>query len=571
MEGEQIIAVAPLSVGDAMRLFGERARASAPGFVLDAQPVGAVAEICRRVDCLPLGVELAAARMRVMSVSDVARRLDRLGFLRGAMRGALPRQQSLTATIDWSYRLLSESEQVFFARLSVFAGSFDLAAAHGVCGVVGSAEDDTLEVLAGLVDKSMVVVRSMTDHTRYGVLETLRAYGQERLQDNGIDAEFETRHAVYYTELAERAGAGMHGPQEQEWVQRVLPDYDNLRAAFESVLADGRFELGMRLVTSVAELIGLRIGYEVAQWADRLIAVADPQHPLFVAVVGTAARGAWNGGDPERARSLVELADGRIPGRGAGRVCYPADVAADMSLFNDPDRAVAHWEAEAERARREDDPIRLVQALSALAYSQGLRGRPEVALPVAKEAVQVADTTANPTARSMAYFSLGFLLKKSEPVRATALFDRAASLAGAVQNFWWYGIALMEGAATRASRSEPKECPEAARMLVAVHDHWERVGDWVEQWVALRYTTRFLARLGAADDALFLHRVIVDAGHPPPLRPDQLDVLVDGSGTERFDAGEPTRASAGGGGTVAVARARSSLQRYLAETADSAT
>ena len=251
LEGERIVVVPPLPLEDATRLFADRARASRPDFDLEHQPPAVVAEICQRVDCLPLGVELAAARMRVMSSSDMARRLDQLPLLHGGVRGALPRQQSLPATIEWSYRLLTESEQALFEGLSVFAGGFDLEAAHAVCGANGACEDDTLELLAGLVDKSMVIVRSVTDRTRYGVLETLRAYGRERLREQGTENRYANRHALYYTELAERAAVGLHGAEERDWVERMLPDYDNLRAAFERAMADDDIDLALRLVTSV--------------------------------------------------------------------------------------------------------------------------------------------------------------------------------------------------------------------------------------------------------------------------------------------------------------------------------
>ncbi|WP_437339934.1 ATP-binding protein, partial [Mycobacterium asiaticum] len=565
VEGEQIIAVAPLSVGDAMRLFGERARASAPGFVLDAQPVGAVAEICRRVDCLPLGVELAAARMRVMSVSDVARRLDRLGFLRGAMRGALPRQQSLTATIDWSYRLLSESEQVFFARLSVFAGSFDLAAAHGVCGVVGSAEDDTLEVLAGLVDKSMVVVRSMTDHTRYGVLETLRAYGQERLQEQGIEKQLAIRHAEYFTELAERALAGLETADEREWIERMLPDYDNLRAAFERAMTEHDTDLALRLVASCGEILGVRVGYEVFRWSERVVAVADPDHPIFPAAVGMAARGAWGAGEYVRARNLADMAGGRVPMPGTSRIAYPGDVLADVDLFEGKvDRVLTYWQDQAAQARSSGDLIRLGQTLSTRAVLHGVLGGDfDSHLPSAQEGVEIAEATGNPTARSTAYFGLGFLLKRSDPGRALALFDEAAGLAGDVQNFWWYGIALMEAASTRAVHGDPVV---AAQMFDEVLDHWDRVGDWTELWISLRYVTRLLMRLGAEDDVAFLHWAQLKAGKGTPLHDEQLSALQQSLGAERFAAYGDSPAD----GPEAVARVRSTLQRYSQHAAAAA-
>ncbi|WP_239655179.1 ATP-binding protein [Mycobacterium riyadhense] len=391
VDGERIVVLPPLPVEDATRLFADRARACRPDFNLDQQPKGVVGEICRRVDCLPLGVELAAARMRVMSTSDVVRRLDGLGMLRGGLRGGLPWHQSLTATIDWSYRLLTESEQALFARLSVFAGSFDLDAAHGVCGADGGPGDeaadaleDTLKSLVGLVDKSMVIVRSVTDRTRYGVLETLRAYGRDRLKEQGIDKQLAKRHAVYFTELAERAGAGLHTAEERDWVQRLLPDYDNLRTAFENAMADNDADLALRLVAASTELVGVRVGYELGDWAERAVAVADPDHPLFAAVVGAAARVAWVRGDFSRARRFVALADGRVPGRGTGRVAYPEDVLADVVLFEgDASGFLAYWDREVTRARSNDDPIRLVHTICVLATCQVVLGNPDTALPAA--------------------------------------------------------------------------------------------------------------------------------------------------------------------------------------------
>jgi predicted ATPase/DNA-binding SARP family transcriptional activator len=544
VEGERLLPVPPLTDEDAAQLFADRARAGRPDFDLDHEPVGAVAEICRRLDGLPLAIELAAAKMRVMSSLDVARRLDRLRLLSGGARGAHPRQQSLAATIDWSYHLLSAPEQSLFMRLSVFAGGFDLAAAHGVCGEGGATEDDTLDGLTGLVEKSMVTVRGGTERSRFGVLETLRAYGRDRLQERGIDDLYATRHAQYCTELAEQAAVGIQAAEERTWVERMLPDYDNLRAAFEHAMAASDIDLALRLVTSVVELAHLRVGYEAAGWAERALELASPDHPLFPAAVGFAARGAWNRGDFDRARSLAMRAEGRVPVRGTGRVAYPGDVLADLALYeDDPRAALAHYDAEVARARRDDDPIRLVWTLFYVAICHAVLRNPEAGLPAAEESVTVADATANPTARSMARYALGLVLKKSEPDRALALFDEAAELAASVQNFWWHGIALMEAAATRAVHGDPAT---AAKLFIEVLDHWDRVGDWSQQWLNLRYVTRLLVRLGADDDAIALHHALVSAGRPSPLSDDEI-FFAPGSFT---------------GGTSAVARARSTLARY---------
>lgn len=540
--GERLFALPPLDTGESTALFADRARAGRPDFDLAREPVGAVAEICRQLDGLPLAIELAAARIRVMGSLDLARRLDGLRLLRGGIRGAAPRQQSLAATIDWSYRLLKPPEQALFARLAVFAGGFDLAAAHGVCGEAGATEDDTLELLTGLVDKSMVTVRSGAATTRYVVLETLRAHGRERLSEWEIGDDVGARHTAYFTQLAQLAAAGAHTAEEQAWVERILPEYDNLRAAFEHAMAAGELDGALQLVTSLSEIVHLRIGFETSGWAERVLEVTDPHHPLFAAAVGFAARGAWNRGDHTHARALASQAEGRVPGRGNGRVAYPGDVLADVALYEgNPAVALAHYEAEMGRARRDDDPIRLVWTLFYVAICHAALRTPEAGREAAEEAVAVAEATHNPTARSMARYALGLVLKKSDPDTALGLFDEAAALARAVQNFWWHGIALMEAASTRGVHGEPSE---AAEGFVDVLDHWDRVGDWSQQWLNLRYITRFLLRLGQTDDALVLHRALVAAGRQSPV--------------ESAEIADATAVS----GVEAVAHAREVLHRF---------
>jgi tetratricopeptide (TPR) repeat protein len=413
-----------------------------------------------------------------------------------------------------------------------------------------------LELLAGLVDKSMVVVRNVTDRTRYAVLETLRAFGRERLHEQGIENELAIRHAEYFTDLIERAGAGVETPEESEWIERVLPDYDNVRTAFERAMSDKNVDLASRMVAWCAEILGIRVGYEVTRWCERVAAVIGPEHPLFPAVVGMAARGAWARGEYVQARSWASLADGRVPGPGTSRIAYPADVLADVDLFEGKlDNVLSYWDEQAAQARRDGHAIRLTQTLATGAVLHGVLRNYERALPIAQEAVEVAEGIGNPTSRSTAYFGLAFLLKKSEPGRALALFDEAASLAGDVQNFWWYGIALMEAAATRSVHGDPAA---AARLFDEVLDHWDRVGDWTELWITLRYVTRLLLRLGADDDVVFMHWALVKAGKGSPLHADQLSALKESLGADRF----ATYGDSAADGHQAVARARSTLQRY---------
>jgi predicted ATPase/DNA-binding SARP family transcriptional activator len=555
VQGEQVWPVPPLSVDDATSLFAQWARAARPDFHPDRETEGTVADICRRLDGLPLAIELAAARMRVMSASEVAQRLGDARLLAGRSRTAQPRHQSLTAAIDWSYRLLSECEQRLFTRLSVFAGGGDLAAVHAVCAEPDTTETETLDLLTALVDKSMVVTASGPGGTRYRVLETLRAYGRERLPDDG---PLSRRHAEHFVGVAERAARGVQGPDERLWVERTLPEIDNFRAAFQRAFADRDADLCLRLVTSLPEVSQVRVGwYEAASWAERALELTPGDHPLFIAGVGAAARGAWFLGDFARAQRLAARAGGRVPARGTARSGYPADVAADVALYEgDVDTALRHYRSQVVLARRDVDPIRLVWTLYYVAICHAVRRAPEVGLPAARECLRVAEATANPTAMSMAHYTLGLVLKKADPPRALALFDKAADLAVSVHNFWWQGIALMEAAATRGVHGDPAA---AAGSFVDVLDHWDRVGDCTQQWLNLRYVVRLLVRLGAEQDALTLHHCLLAVGKPSPLDACRAGRLLDGPSGERFAA-----AVAHGSGlsaAEAVRLARSCLRR----------
>lgn len=205
-----------------------------------------------------------------------------------------------------------------------------------------------------------------------------------------------------------------------------------------------------------------------------------------------------------------------------------------------------HYDAEMVRARSEGDPIRLVWTLFYVAICHAALRSPDDGIAAAEEAVTVSDTIANPTARSMARYALGLVLKKSAPERALDLFDEAAELAASVQNFWWHGIALMEAAATRAVHDEPAT---AAQALIEVIDHWDRVGDWSQQWLNLRYVTRFLFRVGAVDEAQTLHHALVAAGKGSPLASGRL------VGLDQPAVGLP--------GAEAVALARTTLKSHI--------
>ncbi len=542
VEGEQAWPLPPLSLDEGTELFVQRARAAAPDFSVDAMAVSAVAAICARLDGLPLGIELAAARMRVLTPTEVARRLEDAPLLGGG-RGALARHQSLTAAIEWSYRLLPVAEQELFRGISAFAGDADLTAVQRVAAP-DSSEDAVLERLAGLVDRSMIVAATGGTHSRYGVLDTLRAYGRAQVAAAGGDRALADRHARHFVDLAERAAVGLHGPDEQAWVDQAVPDYDNLRAAFRHARDQGDIDLALRLVAAVPELVHLRIGYEASEWAAGLLDRSPVDHPAYPTAVGFAARGAWNRGDFRSARALARRAVGRTPPVGAARIAHPGDVLADVALpEGDPDLTLRHYAAEADRARSNADPVRLIWCLHCFAVCQTICGAPERGVAAARESVAVAAGTANPSSLAIAGYALGLVLKRVEPERALTLLDEAVEIARSVRNTWWQGVAMMEAAATRAVHDDPRT---AARAFVAVLDHWEKVGDRTQQWQNLRYVARLLRRLDAADEATSLTNSLVAAG-------EQRSIM---SRQQRAIAGTAD------GQTEAVRNARAALVRH---------
>lgn len=251
LSGEVIEAVAPLGEAQAVELFAARAAAAAPGFALGPGTAEAVALICRRLDGIPLALELAATRVRVLGVAALAERLhDRFRLLNQVRRDAPARQRTLRAMIDWSWELLSPAEATVLRRLSVFAGGFAVEAAEAVCAdpEAGVAREDVLDLVTRLVDCSLVVSAygdSAYGESRLRLLESVAAYGLEQLEAAGETGTTRQRHAEYYTGFAERAAGRLHGPEQGEWLRRLDREGLNARAALEHT---GAGELGLRLV-----------------------------------------------------------------------------------------------------------------------------------------------------------------------------------------------------------------------------------------------------------------------------------------------------------------------------------
>ncbi len=256
---ERGASLAVLQATPAVQLFVERAQAHKPAFELNEREAPAVAELVARLEGIPLALELAAARVRSLSVADINKRLtDRYKILTGGSRVLQERQQTLRALVDWSYELLVDNERTMLQRLAVFVGGFDLVAAEKVCGVEPIEDFEVLDLLASLVDKSLVMLEERDEGSRYRMLETIRDYAAEKLNADGAEAAAAgARHCEYYFEFAKEAQEGIDGAEQAKWLTQQEVELDNLRSAMALALAGGVDPvISVKLAVAHAGLLG---------------------------------------------------------------------------------------------------------------------------------------------------------------------------------------------------------------------------------------------------------------------------------------------------------------------------
>jgi predicted ATPase/DNA-binding XRE family transcriptional regulator len=288
-----------MSQFEAVQLFIERTSSVLPGFTATEKNASAIAQVCYHLDGIPLAIELAAARVKLLRVEEIAARLDdRFGLLTGGRRTALPRQQTLRAMIDWSHDLLTRPERILFRRLSIFAGGWTLEAAERVCSDVGQAEffsHDVLDLLTSLVNKSLLLAeRKQGQETRYSMLETIRQYAREKLWAAGEGEILRQRHLAYFVDLAERAEPNLRSFDMAMWLDRLEADLDNIRASLEYAL-ESDIEAELRLASALLWVWNLRGPWkEGIDWLDRGISIeaaergVEPLHPRRAMIRGKA-------------------------------------------------------------------------------------------------------------------------------------------------------------------------------------------------------------------------------------------------------------------------------------------
>jgi len=474
LSGEHEYRVRPLPLSDAVQLFTARARAVAPGFRRPSEEADEVADLCRQLDCLPLAIELAAARTRQYSPSELLVLLpDRLELAGNGMRDLPARQRTLRATIDWSHELLEPDEQTLFAQLAVFAGGCTLTAAAAVCGA-------GRDQVASLVAKNLLHEHLGRDGSvRYSMLETVREYAAERLVQSGEGAAVRARHADHFAGLAESKAGDADAPESAAVIE---DEHDNLRAAIDWSHGAGAIDVELRLVAALA--LYWAVQNHLREGRRRVEAALrhgqDGPAPLRAKVLGGGSWLALRLGDYEQAERLASesLAVYRSLGDEPGIAAALNRLGAAVSAAGDGARAVELQQESADLYRRLGDERGLAVVLSNLGYRLVIGGEPEQARLLCEEALDIARRRGERTGLPLPLVNLGlatFLQGHND--EALACFRRGLEIAREIDHVVPQVYCLVGVAAVLAANGDAEE---AATIAGAAQSAREATGVSVE-------------------------------------------------------------------------------------------
>jgi predicted ATPase/DNA-binding SARP family transcriptional activator len=433
--------------GEAVRLLADRAAAAVPGFRIDGHNLAAAVQLCRRLDGIPLAVELAAVRLSALSLDELLDRLDdRFHVLTGHADGTGPaprHQRTLQDVIDWSHGLCTEREQRLWARLSVFAGGFDLAAAESVCADDEIPRRHVMDVLAGLVRKSIVTAHTAgRPHATYRLLETIRQYGRHRLRELGEEIELRIRHRDHYLRTAADAAAGWFGPREAEWLSRLRRELPNLRAAMEFCLTwPGEAGAGLCLavhLTSAHTWFFNGTPAEGRHWLEAALAQrAGLPTPLQVSGTAFTVWIALCQGDLAGADALLAACRERAEGLPGGDATLTFAEGVHALLRQADPRAIALLARARDELRREGRTGDTHMATMMWAMASAFLGDREAALAASGEYLAEARAQQGEWALSWALWGAGLAeLRHGDPRRAAELLDDGVGRQRALGDRW---------------------------------------------------------------------------------------------------------------------------------------
>jgi predicted ATPase/class 3 adenylate cyclase len=585
--GEVTLPVQPLALPEpgvavtpegspAVRLFVERAEAARPGWRVAPDQLNVIAQICKRLDGIPLAVELAAARARSMSLHDLAAHLDVASPLLATATPDHPRHGTLRETIQWSYDLLTPRQQALFGRLSVFSGSWTVAAARAVCAE-HEAEEAVLATLADLADRSMIVAEFGQIETRYRMLATLRDFATDRLTAAGDTAERRAKHAEFYTRFAEAAEQGLRTSDELGWVTQVTADLGNLHAAHLWAIERRDADLAARLLVSLWNYGLQRLSAENFRWVDEAMAALRLEdHMRAPELLGAAALGAWMRGDLHQCMRTCRAAFDAEERLGTG-MTLPARMAILLAAAYSPPAADVELQAFTAEvpgrflevvawSRALGDPFWLAYSMSTGSHGMVLSGEPERAVALAGRAEAVARQSACPTLVAWALFSHANALEQSEAARAEALLDEGVGAARGVRSNLVLGVSLALLATLRRRLGHPFL---AVPLLLELVDRWDRLGTIPQLWHTIREAAMCLGLLGADQPAARLLAAVERAELVMPLHPVDRPQLAAITEQLRERLGADGFAEAGSAGAALTREAATVLAtRALMEARD---
>ena len=518
IDGEHLWEVKPLAVNGpdspAVSLFVDRALATDAAFSADVNDLETVAEVCRQLDGLPLAIELAAARVRGLSLQDLAQHLDeRFQILTGGSRTD-GRHRSLAAVVDWSYAQLGPIEARVFDRLAVFAGPFGLDAARSVVADDAVPPDAVIAAVLRLVDCALLVELPGRAARRYVLLDTMRRYALERLRaDDGVVAARD-RHARWAVAFAEHAAIGLSSSQEWDWEKRLTDSIDELRAA-HTWLVGRDADASLRLVSALRPYALWRGQSEVFRWAEGAVAsAAATDSALLPHGLLAAATGAWQRGDVAGATAAA-TATVQAALREPRATRCALEARAEVAFLAGDLASAATWYAEASTlACADGDLLQATWDLGSAGLAMAYAGDAGQAADLIADIFSIAERCGSPSALAFAHFVAGDVYAVERPEQAERDLRTAIELADAVHSRLIAGYAEVALAASQARRHDVAAALKHYRSAIA---QWQRSGAWNALWVTLRTLISLLVSLGAYEDAAVLSGAAesAGAGFPP--------------------------------------------------------
>lgn len=498
VSGEVVVPVAPLDRQAAVTLLRDRAHDA--GSPIPDQQGDLAAQVCDRVDRLPLAIEMAAARLRGLDLAELAERLDdSLALLRSGDQG---RHETLASVVAWSYELLDPGRRSLLAQLSVFAGPFDLDAAEAV----GHDADVAAGVL-DLVDRSLVQRLDAPGPARFQLYEAVRSFAAEQLAATGAHREVTHRFVRYHADLAKRIDEGLRGPSETAWAEVVEAQLPNLEAAHAHALQTEDVDAAVTLAASLYVFIYHRLRADIGAWAEATLPVAQAVgHPGVPAVAAVVALNRLHRGDFDGVEVLLD----DLPNDPVARHAH--EVLGDLHIYRGEFEASLEHFSEAERlARQVGDTYTALHGRMSQAMVIGYAGQVDEGLELVEAVRREGADAGIDVVAAWCDFTMAELLADREPARALQLVDRMVEQADRAG--WWFGagVGRLTASSLRARTADPEDAIPGFEQLIR---HWARLGDETHQWTTLRNLVDLFIRLEAYEPAARLLGAVGAAPRP---------------------------------------------------------